>query len=83
MKALHRRDIMNPASTPQTPDFAAARKRYLAADANNKLAAAGTLLEAAELVLFAVTVDADNNNGKVDRHGIAATLRAAIAKARV
>jgi hypothetical protein len=37
-----------------------------------------TLLEAAELALFGVTSDADNNDGRVDRIGIAMTLRKAI-----
>ena len=45
------------------------------------IAAAPDMLEALELVLFAVTADADTNDGNMDRHGIALTVRKALAKA--
>ena len=48
----------------------------------NLIAAAPDLLAAVELALFAVTKDADTNNGKVDRHAVAEAMRAAIAKAK-
>lgn len=39
------------------------------------------LVRACELALFAVTTDADANDGRVDRAGVAATLRDALALA--
>ena len=39
------------------------------------------LIEALELTLFAVTVDADTNDGNVDREAIAEVAKAAINKA--
>ena len=53
-----------------------------AEDNANLIAAAPDLLAAVELALFAVTKDADTNNGKVDRHAVAEAMRAAIAKAK-
>jgi hypothetical protein len=43
---------------------------------------AATMLAALEIVLFAVTKDADTNGGKVDRAGIAGTCRDAIRACR-
>ena len=47
------------------------------------IAAAPQLLEAIKSALFAVTADADNNDGKVDRMAVAALCRAALAAAGV